>query len=61
LATGPETIRELRRFAGDWYEKGLAALQEQDYDTAIMAFSQALQRAPRDGRAGFNRSLAYAR
>jgi hypothetical protein len=61
LEKGPETIRELRRFAGDWYEKGLTALQEQNYDTAVMAFSQTLQRAPRDGRAYFNRSLAYAR
>lgn len=61
LEKGPELIRTLRRFSGDWYEKGLAALQHQEHGTAVIAFSQALHRAPRDGRAYYNRSLAYAR
>jgi tetratricopeptide (TPR) repeat protein len=61
LEKGPELIRALRRFSGDWYDKGLAALQHQEHDTAVIAFSQTLHRAPRDGRAYFNRALAYAR
>jgi hypothetical protein len=61
LDKGPETVRELRRLAGDWYDRGLRALQAHDYATAVAAFTQALQRSPRDARTYFNRGLAYAR
>jgi tetratricopeptide (TPR) repeat protein len=61
LDKGPATVRELRRLAGDWYDRGLRALQAHDYATAVAAFTQALQRSPRDARAYVNRGLAYAR
>jgi hypothetical protein len=57
LDKGPETIRALRRCASDWYEKGLEAFHQQDYGTAVTAFTQTLLRSPRDGRAYFNRAL----
>jgi tetratricopeptide (TPR) repeat protein len=61
LDKGPATVRELRRLAGDWYDRGLRALQAYDYATAVTAFTQALQRSPRDARTYVNRGLAYAR
>lgn len=61
LDKGPETVRELRRLAGDWYDRGLRALQAHDYATAVAAFTQALQRSPRDARTYVNRGLVYAR
>jgi tetratricopeptide (TPR) repeat protein len=61
LDKGPATVRELRRLAGDWYDRGLRALQAHDEATAVTAFTQALQRSPRDARTYFNRGLAYAR
>jgi tetratricopeptide (TPR) repeat protein len=61
LDKAPATVRELRRLAGDWYDRGLRALHAHDYATAVTAFTQALQRSPRDARAYVNRGLAYAR
>lgn len=61
LLKGPETVRELRRLAAEKFIKGVDALANEQYQLAAEAFSQAIQRQPREARAFANRGLAYAR
>jgi tetratricopeptide (TPR) repeat protein len=61
LHKGPETVRELRRQAAVRFQQGLVALQEQDGDVAVAAFTKAIQFNPRDALAYVNRGLAYSR
>jgi len=60
LHKGPETVRELRRLAAAKFIKGVDALANEQYQLAADAFSQAIQRYPREARAFVNRGLAYA-
>jgi tetratricopeptide (TPR) repeat protein len=61
LHKGPEMVRELRRQAAVRFQQGLVALQEQDGDVAVAAFTKAIQFNPRDALAYVNRGLAYSR
>jgi tetratricopeptide (TPR) repeat protein len=61
LLKGPETVRELRRLAAEKFIQGVDALANGHPQLAAEAFSQAIQRHPREARAFANRGLAYAR
>ena len=61
LHKGPEMVRALRRQAAVRFQQGLVALQEQDGNGAIAAFTKAIQFNPRDALAYVNRGLAYSR
>jgi tetratricopeptide (TPR) repeat protein len=60
LREGPETVRELRRLAAKKFIQGVTAFEERQYQVAVEAFGQAIQRHPREARAFVNRGLAYA-
>jgi tetratricopeptide (TPR) repeat protein len=60
LHKGPETVRELRRLAAEKFRQGVAAMESENYQLAVDAFSQAIQRHPREARAFVNRGLAHA-
>jgi Flp pilus assembly protein TadD len=60
LLEGPETVRELRRLAAEKFVQGVGAFQHAKYQAAVDAFSQSIQRHPREARAFVNRGLAYA-
>lgn len=59
LTKGPETIRELRRAAEEWFAKGLRAFQDRRYEEAITAFTKTIQLHPRHARAYLNRGIAF--
>jgi tetratricopeptide (TPR) repeat protein len=61
LNKGPETIREVRQVARQWFARGLAAFQAERYDEALTAFSKAIQLHPQDARAYLNRGMTYGK
>lgn len=60
LHKGPETVRELRRLAAEWFVRGVADFERAAYPEAVEAFSQSIRRYPREARAYVNRGIAYA-
>jgi tetratricopeptide (TPR) repeat protein len=61
LQKGKDTIRELRGIEADWFQKGLAYFDANNYAEAIAAFTRVIQLQPKHAWAYSNRGVSYAK